>query len=37
MEGFKNEARGGEERTRYNFGGKTTVEIKCIFLDIWLI
>lgn len=37
MEGFKNEAWGAEDRLQHNFGGKTTVEMSCIFLDIWLI
>lgn len=37
MEGFKNEAWGAEDRIQSNFGGKTTVEINNIFLDICLI
>lgn len=37
MEGFKNEAWGAQDRIQRNFGGKTTVEINSIFLDIWLI
>ena len=37
MEGFKNEAWGAGDRIQCNFGGKTTVEINSIFLDIWLI
>lgn len=37
MEGFKNKAWGAEDMIQSNFGGKTTVEINNIFLDIWLI